>query len=294
MAWHLTVAGLIVGWLVGATGMGGGSLMTPILVLLFGFPPTVAVGTDIVHGALFKTFGAIRHRHLGTVHGRLSGWMLIGSGPASIGGVIFATWLRHHYGDPGAATKNVLGAALVIGGVGTVAKVFVRSHREIPTDFRLARNDRIAAVAIGVFGGFMVGLTSIGTGVFFGLTMLIAFPLRSSKVVGTDVFHAAALLWIAGAGHIVAGNVDMRTVGWLLTGSIAGVLLGAQTSVKLPDRALRTLLGTTLVAVGVVMGGLLIGAVAAAVPILAVGAFMLFRRLRPVIVLPAPSKDALS
>src|SRR5438132_5178435 len=139
MPWHLSVTGLLVGWLVGATGMGGGSLMTPILVLLFGYSPTVAVGTDIVHGALFKTFGAIRHRRLGTVHGRLSGWMLLGSGPASLGGVALATWLRHHYGDPGAASQNILGAALVVGGLGTVAKVFIATRREVPGDFQLVR-----------------------------------------------------------------------------------------------------------------------------------------------------------
>jgi uncharacterized membrane protein YfcA len=284
MPWHLSVTGLLVGWLVGATGMGGGSLMTPILVLLFGYSPAVAVGTDIVHGALFKTFGAIRHRRLGTVHGRLSGWMLLGSGPASLGGVALATWLRHHYGDPGAASHNILGAALVVGGLGTVAKVFIAARKEVPGDFQLVRRDRIAAVAIGLFGGFVVGMTSIGTGVFFGLTMLIAFPLRSSKVVGTDIFHAAALLWIAGAGHVVAGNVDFSTAGWLLTGSIPGVLLGAQLSVRLPDRVLRVLLGATLVAVGTVMGGPEL-AVLAAAPIL-VAIMIVARRYRPPVVLP--------
>src|SRR5262249_47266848 len=164
--------------------------------LLFGYQPAVAVGTDILHGAIFKSVGAIRHRRLGTVHARLSGWMLVGSAPASLAGVALATWLRHHYGDPVGLGKQILGTALVLG-AGLVAKAFIRGRESAPEHFRLASRDRVAAVLIGLVGGFVVGLTSIGTGVFFGLTLLIAFPLRSSKVVGTDLFHAAALLFIA-------------------------------------------------------------------------------------------------
>src|ERR1044071_5831896 len=122
MPLKLAVAGLLVGLLSGATGVGGGSLMTPLLVLLFGYSPTVAVGTDIVHGAIFKSFGAILHRRLGTVQARLSGWMLIGSAPASLAGVAVSTWLRHHNGDNTAVTKPILGVALVAGGIGIVAK----------------------------------------------------------------------------------------------------------------------------------------------------------------------------
>ena len=99
MTWQFTLTGLLIGSLVGLTGMGGGSLMTPILIILLGFNPTVAIGTDIAHGAIFKTFGAIRHRRLGNVQARLSGWMFIGSAPASILGVMLATWLNHRYGS---------------------------------------------------------------------------------------------------------------------------------------------------------------------------------------------------
>ena len=95
----LAIAGLFIGLLVGMTGMGGGSLMTPMLVFLFGFKPTVAIGTDILHGAIFKSFGAVRHRQLGTVHLRLTAWMLLGSAPFSLGGVALSTWLKHRYGD---------------------------------------------------------------------------------------------------------------------------------------------------------------------------------------------------
>src|SRR5262249_13406610 len=116
VTWQFVLAGLFVGTLVGMTGMGGGSLMTPILVLLLGFNPSVAIGTDIAHGAIFKSFGAIRHRRLGNVQARLSGWMFVGSAPASIVGVMLATWLERHYGDSiNSAMSQVLGAALLFG-----------------------------------------------------------------------------------------------------------------------------------------------------------------------------------
>lgn len=248
MSWELAVAGLAIGTLVGLTGMGGGSLMTPLLILAFGFNPTVAIGTDIAHGAVFKTVGAIRHRRLGNVAARLSGWMLLGSAPMALVGVWLATWLKHRYGDGTESVGAVvLGIALLIGGAGLLAKSFVRV-REHPRRFLLTRRDRIAAVGIGFFGGLVVGLTSVGTGVFFGLSLLILFPLRSRKVVGTDIFHAAALLWVAGVGHFVAGNVDLAVVGWLLIGSIPGVLLGSQLTLAMPDRVLRNALATVLMA----------------------------------------------
>jgi uncharacterized membrane protein YfcA len=247
MSWQLALTGLLIGVLVGMTGMGGGSLMTPILVLLFGFKPTVAIGTDIAHGAIFKTVGALRHRRLGNVQARLSGWMLVGSAPASLGGVALATWLEHQYGDSIESTSaRVLGGALVFGCVGLLAKMLVRSKQAGIEPFILSRRDRIAAVLIGIVGGFVVGLTSVGTGVFFGLTLLVLFPLRAHKVVGTDIFHAAALLYVAGMGHFIAGNVDMVTVGWLLVGSIPGVLLGSQLTVVVPDRPLRLVLAAVL------------------------------------------------
>ncbi len=238
--------------LVGVTGMGGGSLLTPLLVILFGFSPSVAVGTDLLHGAVFKSFGAVRHRRLGTVQARLSGWMFLGSAPMSLLGVATATWLKHRYGSGAASVQGtILGVALVAGGIGMLAKSLIR-FREAPEGaFILTRRDRIAALLIGLGGGFVVGLTSVGSGVFFGLTILIVFRLRSAKVVGTDIFHAAALLWVAGSGHLLAGNVDLRAVGWLLLGSIPGVLLSAGLTVRLPDQLLRMTLGMVLLSSGV-------------------------------------------
>jgi uncharacterized protein len=249
--WKLSIAGLAIGLLVGMTGMGGGSLMTPMLVLLFGFKPTVAIGTDILHGAVFKTFGALQHRRLGTVHARLTIWMLLGSAPTSLGGVALATWLKRRYGDgfEGVA-QGILGSALVVCGIAFLVKAFLR-RRSDDRPFVLSDRDRVTAVLIGLSGGFVVGMTSVGSGTWFGLAMLIFFPLTAVKIVGTDIFHAAALLWVAGLGHLVGGNVDLHATAWLLVGSIPGVLLGSQVSVRLPERALRVALALVLFLAGV-------------------------------------------
>jgi uncharacterized protein len=252
MNWQLSLSGLLIGGLVGLTGMGGGSLMTPLLVIAFGFNPTVAIGTDLMHGAIFKSVGAVRHRRLGTVHARLSGWMFLGSAPFSILGVWLATRISATYGDGAESVMaRILACALVLGALGLAAKSFVRYKEHSNAPFLLRKRDRIAAVAIGAIGGLVVGLTSVGTGVFFGLSMLFLFPLRSAKVVGTDIFHAAALLWVAGFGHFIAGNVDFGAVGWLLIGSIPGVVFASQFTLKLPDRALRVALATVLLLSGI-------------------------------------------
>ena len=235
MTWQFSLAGLLVGVLVGMTGMGGGSLMTPILIILFGFDAKVAVGTDILHGAVFKSFGAVRHRMLGTVHARLALWMLAGSAPLSLVGVEVAN-------SVGTSSMNTLerlvGGALIAGGVGWLVKTFITGRGD-DAPFLLARRDKVIAVAIGAICGFVVGLTSVGSGTFFGLAMLLVYPLTAQKIVGTDMFHAAALLWVAGISHLLHGDVDTHAMAWLLVGSIPGVLLGSQLVIRVPERALR-------------------------------------------------------
>ena len=196
MTWQFILTGLLIGALVGLTGMGGGSLMTPILILLFGFKPTLAVGTDILHGAIFKTVGAVRHRRLGTVHAQLAVWMFLGSAPMSLLGVQLGDYLENAYGDGRERRPRA----------GPRRRAALRRARARRQDLRPRRRavrrravpglrrDRIVAVAIGASGGFIVGLTSVGSGTFFGLMMLFVFPLTAAKIVGTDILHAAALL----------------------------------------------------------------------------------------------------
>src|SRR5690348_5861785 len=246
MTWQFTLTGFLIGALVGLTGMGGGSLMTPILVIVFGFKPTYAVGTDILHGAIFKSFGAIRHRRLGTVHARLTVWMFAGSGPMSLLGV----WVSHKISSQDTMSKAV-GAALVLGGIGFLLKSFIkRGIKASDAPFLLNTRDKVLAVLIGAVFGFVVGLTSVGSGTFFGLVMVLVYPLTMAKIVGTDIFHAAGLLWVAGIGHMVGGNVDYHATAWLLTGSIPGVLISSRFTVKLPDVILRVSLGTILMLSG--------------------------------------------
>jgi uncharacterized membrane protein YfcA len=243
VTWEFSLAGLLVGLLVGMTGMGGGSLMTPLLILLFGFDPKAAVGTDILHGAVFKSFGALRHRMLGTVHARLALWMLLGSAPLSLVGVEVAS----RFGDGAdSAFQRLIGAALVVCGVGYLAKTLLRRMNVSDLPFLLARRDKAIAMTIGATCGFVVGLTSVGSGTFFGLAMLMVYPLTAQKIVGTDLFHAAALLWVAGASHLAHGNVDLHAMAWLLVGSIPGVLIGSNMSIRVPDRALRIAFATIL------------------------------------------------
>jgi uncharacterized membrane protein YfcA len=252
MDWKYTVLGLVTGLLVGMTGMGGGSLMTPLLVFLFGVPPGTAIGTDIAHGAAFKTVSAVQHRRLGNVRARLAGWMLVGSAPLSLLGVWVNVQLVERYGDDvESVLGQVLGAALLFGAVGLIAKSLVRPTSGEDPAWALSTRDRLAAVLIGAFGGFIVGLTSVGSGVFFGLTLLILFPLRAHKVVGTDIFHAAVLLYVAGAAHWAAGNIDFAILFWLLLGSIPGVLAGGHLSVSIPEQRLRLLLAAILGLAGV-------------------------------------------
>jgi uncharacterized membrane protein YfcA len=253
MTWQFTLTGLLIGVLVGMTGMGGGSLMTPILVIVFGFKPTYAVGTDILHGAIFKTFGAVRHRRLGTVHARLTLWMFLGSGPMSLLGVALAGWLARTYGDGVQSAEGyAIGAALLLGAAGLVAKTFVKRGVQ-PNDspFILQRKDKIYAVLIGAVFGFIVGLTSVGSGTFFGLVMVMAYPLTIAKIVGTDIFHAAALLWVAGVGHLVQGNVDLHAMAWLLLGSVPGIWISSRFTLRLPQDALRLGLAGVLALSGI-------------------------------------------
>ena len=196
MDWKLSLAGLLIGLLVGITGMGGGSLMTPLLVLVFGFKPSIAIGTDIVHGAIFKSFGAVQHRRLGHVHARLDGLdaarlgaVLARRRRARRGGSSSATATAYEddrEGDPRRRARRLRDRRSSSRRTSTAAR------RTSP--FILTNRDRVIAVATGVVGGFVVGLTSVGSGTLFGLVMLIAFPLTAAKIVGTDIFHAAVLL----------------------------------------------------------------------------------------------------
>jgi uncharacterized membrane protein YfcA len=247
MTWELSIAGLFVGALVGMTGMGGGSLMTPMLILIFGFNPKTAVGTDILHGAVFKSFGAVRHRQLGNVHVPLALWMLVGSAPLSLVGVQIASSFSE---STQSTMSKVVGGALILGGIGFAIKAFIKGYVG-EEHLHLTTSQKLIAISIGASCGFVVGLTSVGSGTFFGLAMLLLYPLAARRIVGTDMLHAALLLWVAGAGHLIHGNVDLHAMAWLLVGSIPGVLIGSHYSIRVPERALRMSFAIVLVLSGI-------------------------------------------
>ena len=251
MTWQFALTGLGLGLIVGLTGVGGGSLMTPILIILFGFKPTTAVGTDIVHGAIFKSFGAVRHRRLSTVHGHLAFWLFIGSGPLAIAGVVTSYKLQSSIANAETILGYAIGVALIGGGIGFLAKAFVkRGVQPSEAPFIMSRRDKLIALATGAVFGFVVGLTSVGSGTYFGLVMVMVYPLTLPRIVGTDIFHAAALLTVAGVGHLIIGDVDLHATAWLLVGSVPGILISSRYTVSVPDLTIRGGLAGILIITG--------------------------------------------
>jgi hypothetical protein len=251
MTWQFVLTGLGLGLIVGLTGVGGGSLMTPILIIVFGFAPSNAVGTDIFHGAIFKSFGAVRHRRLKTVHGHLAFWLFAGSGPLAIAGVATSQLLQNQISNAETILSYVIGVALIFGGAGFLAKSFVkRGIQPSEAPFIMSRRDKLIALGTGAVFGFIVGLTSVGSGTYFGLMMVLVYPLTMPRIVGTDIFHAAALLWVAGVGHLIIGDVDLHAVAWLLVGSVPGILISSRYTVKVPDMTIRGGLGGILIISG--------------------------------------------
>src|SRR5215212_4260082 len=222
----MIIFGLGVGVLIGMTGIGGGSLMTPLLVLVFGIKPVTAIGTDLAYAAVTKTVGGWRHLRQGTVDLSISTWMALGSVPAAIGGVYALSALErtagHHFDT---VLLGVLAGAILFTGIVTLARaLFLKGLVEREREgLRLERRHKVAAVFIGVFVGFMLGVTSAGSGALIALFLILAFRLVPRRVVGTDVFHAATLLWAAALAHLVAGNVAFALAGTLLVGSVPGV-----------------------------------------------------------------------
>lgn len=278
--------GLGVGLLVGMTGIGGGALMTPLLVLFIGTPPVTAVGTDIVYGAVTKTVGGIKHWRQKTVDFSLSMWMALGSVPASIVGVYVVGILQRRFGEAfDHVMLYLLAAAIAFTGIVTLVRaIFLKQllARERDTIQMQARH-KVAAVVLGLSVGFVLGITSAGSGSLIALGLILLFRLTPYRVVGTDIFHAAVVLWAAAIAHIVAGNVDYSLAGTILIGSVPGVWMGSHMSVRLPAGTLRTLLGVVLIGAALGLGskaGLPIPPLAVAVVPLLLAAIVLWQRFR--------------
>lgn len=247
----IIVFGLGVGVLVGLTGIGGGSLMTPLLVLFGGINPVVAIGTDLAYGAITKTVGGWKHLRSGTVDLGVSKWLAVGSVPGSLLGVYAIDRLHGRYGEGfDDFLLWAIAVALVIVAVTILTRALFMpklAERERESVF-LTRRNRTGAVAIGFTLGAVVGLTSVGSGALIGLALILIFRLTPHRVVGTDVFHAAILLWTAGIAHWFSGNVDLLLMANILLGSIPGVWFGTAMIHKVPAHGLRPVLGCVLLA----------------------------------------------
>ena len=251
----IVLFGLGIGVLVGMTGMGGGSLMTPLLILIFGIQPTTAIGTDIFYSAITKTVGGWRHFRMKTVNMGLVKWLAIGSVPAAVIGVAIVSVLEKQIGEEqlDSLVYAVLGGTLLMVGIITLARALIlRNLVSERDDFEIERRHKVAAVVIGATTGFVIGITSAGSGTVIAILLIAVFRLAPKKVVGTDVFHAAILLWAAGIAHWIGGNVDFTLAANILIGSVPGVIIGAALSDRAPQGFIRTALGVVLVGSGIV------------------------------------------
>jgi uncharacterized membrane protein YfcA len=271
----IVVFGLGVGTLVGLTGMGGGSLMTPLLIVVVGIKPVTAVGTDLAYGAVTKTVGGWRHFRHGTVDMGLSTWMAFGSVPAAVGGVYVLEAIKRSYGKEfDDVMLTAVACALLFTGLAVMARaMFLPKLIDKEKDrVVMTTRNRVAAVVLGVFVGFVLGVTSAGSGSLIAVGLILLFRLAPKEVVATDVFHAAILLWAAALAHIVAGNVDYGLMANILVGSLPGVWIGSHLVTRVQVTTLRTALAIVLIGSGLGLlskaGAGIPPAVIAAVPVL--------------------------
>ena len=251
----VALAGLLVGFVVGLTGMGGGALMTPILVLLFHIEPLAAVSSDLVAAVIMKPVGGLVHARRGTVDMRLVRLLCLGSVPSAFAGVLLLKSLGS--GDDLQNTiKKILGVALLLAASAIIGKAAVQRGRSVRLEISEVQMKALPTIAIGVLGGFVVGMTSVGSGSLMIVFLLMLYPsLSAAQLVGTDLVQAVPLVMSAALGHIIFGDFQLGLTASLLIGSIPGVYLGARASANAPDSVIRPALVTVLVLSGMKLLG---------------------------------------
>lgn len=244
----IAAAGLLVGFTVGLTGMGGGALATPLLILVFRVPALAAVGSDLAASLVMKPFGGTVHWREGTVRTDLVRWLVIGSVPAAFAGVL----LVHQFGgDIQPVLKRALGVALLASAASIVVKARIQHRRGAGADLPPARLRRLPTLAIGVIGGLLVGMTSVGSGSVMIVLLLLTYPgLRPAELVGTDLVQAVPLVASAALAHALFGEVQLGVTASLVAGGIPGVLAGARLSARTDNRLVRPALLVVLASTG--------------------------------------------
>ncbi|RAV22492.1 sulfite exporter TauE/SafE family protein [Paenibacillus contaminans] len=242
--------GLFVGLLVGATGVGGASLLTPLLIM-FGINPSIAVGTDLLYNSVTKLFGAAQHFKQKTIDLPMVKYFAYGSIPGAVVAVLTLHFMESFFNNQEQLIKNALGVVLIITAVATLYRqLFQHKVKENRIQLLPLEQKRGMTIAIGAVLGFIVGLTSIGSGSLYALAMIYLYQMNASKVVGTDIAHAFLLVTAAGAMHAGMGNIDYSLALNLMIGSIPGVLIGSKLAVILPSRPLRTIMATLILISG--------------------------------------------
>jgi len=265
----LVLGGLVVGFVVGLTGMGGGALMTPMLIFVFKVDPLMAVSSDVVASLFMKPAGAVVHLRRRTVNLRLVGWLCLGSVPAAFSGVLLLRVLPLGDGFDD-AVKVVLGVALLLASAGLVVRAVLQMTRRSPLGEGPAVPSSpdvvvrpIPTVALGAVAGLLVGMTSVGAGSIVIVILLLMYPaLKASQVVGTDLVQAVPLVAAASLGHLLYGDFSLGLTTSLLIGAIPGAWLGAHVSSRAPGGIIRRALAILLLASGLRLVGLPIGWVA--------------------------------
>lgn len=245
----LVAAGLLVGLLIGLTGMGGGAIMTPFLISVVGVSPVLAVGTDLIYSAVTKIVGAWLHVRQGTVDLGLVKRLALGSIPGGLLAVALIRLLPGAGMDADLAVRRALGAVLLLVAVVMLCRIFVTGERALPERWRAALEGRGTVIA-GAIVGALVGFTSVGSGALLVPFLICVFPLSPARVVGTDVFHAAILVTVTGLAHAHGGTVDWSLAGTLLAGSIPGISIGTWIAPRAPVRILRAGLASLLLITG--------------------------------------------
>jgi uncharacterized membrane protein YfcA len=262
--WTMALGSFLVAIIVGLTGMGGGALMTPMLVTFFGVSPLAAVSSDLVAAAVMKPVGSAVHYRQGTINMRLVAWLCAGSVPAAFSGVLVARALGHG-GSVEDIISKAMGVALMIAAGGLVLRGYLayRNRSGSGEDGSTAPEIEVRPVPtllVGVVGGLVVGITSVGSGSLIIVALLALYPaLKANQLVGTDLLQAVPLVFAAAIGHLLFGDFRMEVTAALLAGSVPGVYLGSRISSRAPSGLIRRVLVLVLVASSLKMFG--VGAV---------------------------------
>jgi uncharacterized membrane protein YfcA len=247
-----SLSGFVVGVLVGMTGAGGGSLMTPLLVLAFGIHPSTAVGTDLLYSAATKTVGTGVHGFVRTIDWRIVGWLAAGSVPASVATIlILSRFERDVAVSANHLITTVLGFALIATAIAIMFRKHIIAFFHRRTGGEAPQAVTSLTIVLGAALGVLVSVSSVGAGALGVTALLILYPnLPAAKVVGSDIAHAVPLSLIAGLGQWMIGSVNLGLLASLLVGSIPGIIIGSLFAARAPDRVLRPIMAATLALVG--------------------------------------------